>query len=64
MYFTFSDTQPCILNNNVIIAEVAVKWNKKNNEISTKMAGKVFHAHEMWITHLNFTVNVFINAEA
>ena len=40
MYFTFGDTQPCILNDKIIIAKVAVEWNRKMNKISTKIQKK------------------------
>ena len=50
MYFTFIDTQRCILNNEIIIAKVAVEWNRENNKISTKMMFELNHTHEMWIT--------------
>ena len=36
-----------------------MEWNRKINEISTKMKKSVNHAHGMWITHLNFAVYVF-----
>lgn len=36
-----------------------MEWNRKINEISTKMKKRVNHAHGMWITHLNFAVYVF-----
>lgn len=58
MYFTFGDTQPCILNDKIIIAKVVVEWNRKINKISTKMVQVVFHAYKVWITHLNFVVLV------
>ena len=35
-----------------------MEWNRKINEISTKMKKRVNHAHGMWITHLNFAVYV------
>ena len=38
---------------------MVMEWNKKINEISTKMKKRVNHAHGMWITHLNFAVYVF-----
>ena len=59
MYFTSRDTQQCISNNKVIIQQVVMEWNRKINEISTKMKKRVNHAHGMWITHLNFAVYVF-----
>ena len=59
MYSTSRDTQQCISNNKVIIQEVVMEWNRKINEISTKMKKRVNHAHGMWITHLNFAVYVF-----
>ena len=36
-----------------------MEWNRKINEISTKMKKRVNHVHGMWITHLNFAVYVF-----
>ena len=38
---------------------MVMEWNRKINEISTKMKKRVNHAHGMWITHLNFAVYVF-----
>lgn len=29
MYPTFADTQPCILNDKVILAQVVVEWKRK-----------------------------------
>ena len=49
------------MNNKIIIAKVAVEWNRKINKISTKMTCAVFHAYTMWITHLNFAVSVYKN---
>lgn len=59
MYSTSRDTRLCISNNKVIIQQVVMEWNRKINEISTKMKKRVNHAHGMWITHLNFAVYVF-----
>ena len=33
MYPTFSDTQLCIWNNKVILAQVVVKWKRKQQNI-------------------------------
>ena len=50
MYSIFSDTQRYILNNKMIIAKVAVEWNRQNNKISTKRDMLEKCSHEMWIT--------------
>ena len=63
MYSTSRDTRQCISNNKVIIQQVVMEWNRKINEISTKMKGWVNHTHGMWITHLNFAVYVFYIAQ-
>lgn len=36
MYPTYRDTQQCISNNNVIIQQVVVEWNRKSNKKVTK----------------------------
>lgn len=58
MYSTFSDTQRCISDNKLIIAKVVAEWNREINKISTKIMGRVSHAHGMWITRLNFAIDV------
>ena len=50
MYFTFSDTQQCISNNKIIIAKVAIEWNRKLKQISTKSRETVNDDYKMWIT--------------
>lgn len=40
MYFTFSDTQPCILNNKAIIQQVVMEWNRKCKKENRKMSKK------------------------
>ena len=50
MYFTFSDTQQCISNNKIIIAKVAIEWNRKLNQISTKNRETGNDDYKMWIT--------------
>ena len=50
MYFTFSDTQQCISNNKIIIAKVAIEWNRKLKQISTKSRETGNDDYKMWIT--------------
>ena len=50
MYFTFSDTQQCISNNKIIIAKVAIEWNRKLKQISTKIRETGNDDYKMWIT--------------
>lgn len=50
MYFTFSDTQQCISNNKIIIAKVAIEWNRKLKQISTKGRETGNDDYKMWIT--------------
>lgn len=54
MYFTFRDTQQCISNNKIIIAKVAIEWNRKLNQISTKSRKTGNDAYKMWITPVIF----------
>ncbi len=50
MYFTSSDTQQCISNNKIIIAKVAIEWNRKLKQISTKSRETGNDDYKMWIT--------------
>lgn len=45
MYFTSSDTQPCILNNEIIIQQVVIEWNRKINKISTEMIEEGYYIY-------------------
>ena len=40
-----------------------MEWNRKINEISTKMKGRGNHTHGMWISHLKFAAYVFYIAQ-
>ena len=50
MYLKPQDTQQYILNNRFIIAKVAIKEKKKNNQISTKIYVRNYYARRVWIT--------------
>lgn len=38
MYSTYNDTQRCISNDNIIVAQVVVKWKMKTTEYPQKIS--------------------------
>ena len=59
MYPTSGDIQQYISNDEIIIQQVVVKWNIKNNQYPKDMKERRFSGISVWITCKQIRENVF-----